>query len=48
MIIRPRIDYGCLLYGAATEDFLKNIDAITNKAMRIATGAFRTTPRDTL
>ena len=34
LIIRPKIDYGCIVYGASTKDILKTIDAITNEAMR--------------
>ena len=48
LIIRPKIDYGCTVYETATKDLLKTIDAITNEAMRIATGALRTTPIETL
>ena len=48
LVIRPRIDYGGMVYGAATKDILKTIDAITNKAIRIASGAIRTTPIEAL
>ena len=38
-----RVDYG-VLYGSASETNLKTLDSITNEALRIAYGAFKTTP----
>ena len=43
-IIRPKIDYGCMVYGAAMETELKQVEAIANEAFRISSGAFKTTP----
>ena len=48
LIIRPKIDYGCVVYGSANAQQLKSIDVIANEAMRISAGAFKTTPIDTL
>ena len=42
-MIRPKLDYGCIVYGAASETQLKSLNAILHEAMRIATGAFRST-----
>ena len=42
-IIRPKIDYGCMVYGAAIETELKQVQAIANEAFRISSGAFKTT-----
>ena len=36
MIIRPKIDYGCILYGAAQEEQLKSLETMINEAMRIS------------
>lgn len=43
-LIRPKIDYGCLVYGSASTTLLKSLDVIHNEAMRISTGAVKTTP----
>ena len=43
-IIRPKIDYGSIVYGAASENLIKQLDTIQNEAMRISTGAFKSTP----
>ena len=43
LIIRPKLDYGCIVYGSANAQQLKSIDVIVNEATRIAAGAFKTT-----
>ena len=43
-VIRPKIDYGCIVYGAASETSLRSLDVVANEAMRITSGAFKTTP----
>ena len=43
-IIRPKIDYGFIVYGAAMEAELNQVDSIANEAFRISTGAFKSTP----
>ena len=43
-VIRPKIDYGCIVYGAPTEAELKQVDSIANEAFRISTGTFKSTP----
>ena len=48
VIIRPKLDYGCVVYGSANAQQLKSIDVIVTEAMKIATGAFKTTPIATL
>ena len=42
--IRSRLDYGCEVYGAASPSILQKLDTIQNTAMRIALGAFRSSP----
>ena len=43
-LIRSKIDYGCIVYGSASETALKHLDVVVNDAMRISTGAFKSTP----
>lgn len=43
-LIRSRIDYGCIAYSTAKNSYLKSIDTIQNNAIRIATGAFKSSP----
>ena len=42
--IRSKLDYGCMVYGSACDSYLKMLDRIQNKALRICLGAFRTSP----
>ena len=42
-LMRSKIDYGCFVYGAAAKTHLNKIDRVQNKALRICTGAIRTT-----
>ena len=43
-LILPKIDYGCFVYGSARQSRLRALDSIHCMALRIATGAFRTSP----
>ena len=43
-LIRSQLDYGCQIYGSATATCLKTLDGIHHQALRIATGAFRSSP----
>ena len=43
-LIRSRLDYGCQIYGSATATCLKTLDSIHHRALRLATGAFRSSP----
>ena len=43
-LIQSKIDYGCAAYESATTNTLKKLDVILNTGMRIATGAYRTSP----
>ena len=40
-IIRPKLDYGALVYCSASDSLLNSLDVIPNEAMRISTGAFK-------
>ena len=46
--IRAKLDYGVPLYSSAAKSTLNALDFITTESFRIATGAFKTTPMDTL
>ena len=48
LIVRPKIDYGCNVYGSAAGNTLRELDSIHNEALRICTGAFRSTPVESL
>lgn len=43
-IIKSKIDYGSHIYGSAKKTVLKQLDTINNSALRIITGAYRTSP----
>ena len=42
------MDYGAPVYSSAAKTTLNAFDSITTESLRIATGAFKTTPIDTL
>ena len=48
LIIRPKIDYGCLAYGSASEALLRKLDAVHNEALRLCSGAFKSSPIESL
>lgn len=43
-MIKPKLDYGCEAYSSAARTTLQIIDPIFNASLRVATGAFRTSP----
>ena len=43
-LIRPILDYNAFLFGNISSTLVDRIETIQNAALRIATGAFRTTP----
>jgi len=47
-LIRSKLDYGCFIYGAARPSYLKMLDPVANQGLRLALGAFRTSPVDSL
>ncbi|KAG5879841.1 hypothetical protein JTB14_021448 [Gonioctena quinquepunctata] len=47
-LISSKIDYGCFIYGAARPSMLKVLDSIQGTALRLALGAFRTSPYESL
>ena len=44
MLLKPKLDYGCEAYSSASESLLQSLEPIHNAAIRIATGAFRSSP----
>ena len=47
-LILSKMDYGCTIYSAARKSHLIVLDRIQNTALRLATGAFRTSPAASL
>ncbi|GFU71542.1 RNase H domain-containing protein [Trichonephila clavipes] len=43
-----RIDYGCVAYGSACKSTLQKLDPVHHMALRICSGAFRTSPVQSL
>ena len=47
-LVRSKLDYGCEAYSSATPTVLKMLDPVHNEALRICTGAFRSSPVQSL
>ena len=47
-LIRSKLDYGCVIYGSARKSYLQMLDTIHHQGLRIALGAFRTSPVESL
>ena len=47
-LIRSKLDYASFVYWTASESELKKLDPVHNSALRLALGAFRTSPVQTL
>ena len=43
-LIRSKIEYGLIVYGAARSSYIKRLEAVINSALRICLGAYRTSP----
>jgi len=46
--IRPKLDYGCTVYGSARVNILAMLDPVHNLAIRLSTRAFRSSPVQSL
>ncbi len=46
--IRPIIDYGSIVYATGRETTLSKLNSVQNNALRLCSGAFRTSPVDSL
>ena len=44
MLVKPKLEYGCEAYASACKSLLATLEPIQNRAIRIATGAYRSTP----
>ena len=47
-LVRSKWDYGSIVYGSARRSVLKHLDPIHHQGLRIALGAFRTSPAESL
>lgn len=47
-LIRSVLDYGCIIYSAASQTLLKRLDSIQYRALRICMGAVKSTPVNAL
>ena len=47
-LTKPILDYGSEIYSSCCKTYLNYLEPIQNQAMRISTGAYRTTPIDSL
>ena len=47
-IVHSKLDYGCIVYGTASNANLRQLDSIHNSGLRLALGAFCTSPVSSL
>ena len=47
-LIRSKLDYGSVVYGSARKSYIQMLDTIHHQGLRISTGAFRTSPVESL
>lgn len=47
-LVRSKLDYGAIVYGSANATLLQCLDPVHNDGLRIATGAFKSTPVESL
>ena len=47
-LCRSKLDYGCQIYSSACRTKLRELDVVHNMGLRICTGAFRTSPVESL
>ena len=47
-LVRSKLDYGCIVYGSARKSVLQILDSIHHEGLRLALGAFRTSPVNSL
>jgi len=48
MYVRAKLDYGSIVYSSACTSELNKLDVVCNDALRIATGAFKSSPLESL
>ena len=47
-LVRSKLDYGCFIYGSARKSYLHCLDSIHHLGLRLALGALRTSPVESL
>ena len=47
-LIRSKLDYGSIVYGSARKSYLLELDTVHHQGLRLALGAFRTSPVESL
>lgn len=47
-LIRSKLDYGCFIYGLTLKSYLKILATIHHAGLRLALGAFKTSPVESL
>ena len=47
-LVKSKLDYGSIVYGSARKSYLKSLDTIHHQDLRLALGAFRTSPVESL
>ena len=47
-LIRSKLDYGCFIYWTASDHILKKLDPVHNAGIRLCTGAFKSSPIESL
>ena len=47
-LIRSKLDYGSIEYGSARKSYLMMLDTVHHQGLRLALGAFRTSPVESL
>ena len=47
-LVRSKLDYGCIVYGSARPSYIKMLDTIHHQGLRLALGALRTSPVESL
>ena len=43
-LIRSKLDYGSIVHGSASKSYLQTLDSVHHQGLRLALGAFRTSP----
>ena len=47
-LIRSKLNYGSIVYGSARKSYLVMLDTVHHQGLRLALGAFRTSPVESL
>ena len=47
-LVRSKLDYGCIVYRSAPKSYLNLLNPVHHQGIRLATGAFRSSPKESL